>query len=125
MIALGASLGANARYLVGMLVAAQMGTEFPWGTLIINVTGSLVIGFFLTLISEQLTVNPLWRLFFATGFLGGYTTFSTFSFECIDLLREGAVLEAAAYVAASVVGGIAAAFIGIVAGRWVLTMEIG
>src|SRR5207302_244037 len=68
VIALGGMLGANARYLVGLLVAERLGADFPYGTLLINVTGSLVIGFFLTLVTERLEVDPLWRLFFVTGF---------------------------------------------------------
>src|SRR5207253_1193603 len=117
VIALGASLGANLRFAVSTWAAAQFGLLFPWGTLIINVTGSLVIGFFLTAISEQTTMSPLWRLFFATGFLGGYTTFSAFSYECLELLRTGAVAQAGAYAMASVAGGIGAAFLGFLAAR--------
>jgi CrcB protein len=114
-IGAGAFLGANARYLVGLYVAQQWGTAFPYGTLLINVSGSLVIGFFLTLISERFTVDPLWRLFFATGFLGGYTTFSTYTYEAAALLRDGAYLLALGYLLGSVVGGMVGVLLGIVA----------
>ena len=67
VISLGGILGANARYLVSLYIAERFGTAFPYGTFLINVTGSLVIGFFLTLATERLPIDPLWRLFFATG----------------------------------------------------------
>jgi fluoride exporter len=114
-IALGGILGANARYLVSLLVAERLGTEFPYGTMLINVTGSLVIGFFLTLVTERLEVSPLWRLFFATGFLGAYTTFSSYTFETATLLREGAYGAALLYLVGSVVGGLVGVLAGIAA----------
>ena len=75
-ISLGAVLGANARYWLGAWAAEKLGTAFPYGTLIINVTGSLILGFFLTLISGRYMVDTRWRMFVAVGFLGAYTTFS-------------------------------------------------
>jgi fluoride exporter len=114
-IALGGILGANARYLVSLLVAERLGTGFPYGTMLINVTGSLVIGFFLTLVTERLEVSPLWRLFFATGFLGAYTTFSSYTFETATLLREGAYGAALLYLVGSVVGGLVGVLAGIAA----------
>jgi fluoride exporter len=114
-IALGGILGANARYLVSLLVAERLGTGFPYGTMLINVTGSLVIGFFLTLVTERLEVSPLWRLFFATGFLGAYTTFSSYTFETATLLREGAYGAALLYLFGSVVGGMVGVLAGIAA----------
>jgi CrcB protein len=65
----------------------RYGTRFPYGTLVINVTGSFILGFFLTLITERIVVHPYWRLFFAIGFLGAYTTFSTFTFESLALVQ--------------------------------------
>jgi fluoride exporter len=114
-IALGGILGANARYLVSLLVAERLGTGFPYGTMLINVTGSLVIGFFLTLVTERLEVSPLWRLFFATGFLGAYTTFSSYTFETATLLREGAYGAALLYLFGSVAGGMVGVLAGIAA----------
>lgn len=83
VISLGGILGANARYVLGTWIATRYGTSFPYGTLVINVSGSFVIGLFLTLIAERFVLHPNWRLFFAVGFLGAYTTFSTFSFESV------------------------------------------
>ena len=114
-IALGAVLGANARYLLTIFVAERIGAAFPYGTLLINLSGSLIIGFFLTLISQRLAVDPLWRLFFATGFLGSYTTFSSYTFEAALLLRDGAYLPALLYLAGSVLGGMIAVVAGIMA----------
>jgi CrcB protein len=114
-IAVGAVLGANARYVVGGYVTQQLGAEFPYGTLIINVTGSVVIGFLLTLASQRLALDPLWRLFFATGFLGSYTTFSAYTFETATLLRQGTYLPALIYLLGSVLTGMVGVFAGIMA----------
>jgi fluoride exporter len=114
-IAAGGVLGANARYLVGLYIADRFGAAYPYGTFLINVTGSLVIGFFLTLISDRVAINPLWRLFFATGFLGAYTTFSTYTYEAAILIRGGAYVPGFLYLVGSVLGGMIGVFAGIVA----------
>lgn len=114
-VSLGGVLGANARFLVTLYVAERLGTAFPYGTLIINVTGSLVIGFFLTLATERLSLDPLWRLFFATGFLGAYTTFSSYTFEAAQLARDGAYGLAFVYLFGSVLAGMIGVFVGIIA----------
>ncbi len=88
-ISLGAVLGANARYWLGAWAAEKLGTAFPYGTLIINVTGSLILGFFLTLISGRYMVDTRWRMFVAVGFLGAYTTFSTYTYESVYLMMNG------------------------------------
>ncbi|MCC7371609.1 MAG: fluoride efflux transporter CrcB [Chloroflexi bacterium] len=115
VISVGGILGANTRYLVTLYVAERFGTAFPYGTLIINVTGSLVIGFFLTLATERLNLDPLWRLFFATGFLGAYTTFSSYTYEAAQLIRDGAFGLALLYLFGSVLAGMIGVFLGIVA----------
>jgi fluoride exporter len=89
IIGAGALLGANARYLLGNWLAEKWGTTFPYGTLIINVTGSLILGVFLSITTERYLVDPRWRLFIAIGFLGAYTTFSTFTYESVRLLQDG------------------------------------
>ena len=115
VISLGGILGANTRYFVSLYVAERLGTAFPFGTFLINVTGSLIIGFFLTLISERYSVDPLWRLFFATGFLGAYTTFSSYTFEAAQLIREGSYVPAFVYLFGSVLAGMVGVFAGIIA----------
>jgi CrcB protein len=114
-VSLGGILGANARYLVSVYVAERLGTAFPYGTFLINISGSLVIGFFLTLATERLSVDPLWRLFLATGFLGAYTTFSSYTFEAAHLIRDGAYGLALLYLFGSVLAGMIGVFAGIVA----------
>ncbi len=117
VISLGGVLGANARYLLGNWVAARYGTSFPYGTMLINVSGSFVIGFFLVLITERFVVHPNWRLFFAVGFLGAYTTFSTFSFESATLIQGGSWLLGLANMVGSVVLGLVAVLAGMALAR--------
>jgi fluoride exporter len=100
-IAVGAMIGANLRFVVGNWAADRFGGDFPYGTLLINVTGAFVIGIFLALATDRLSVDPLWRLFFATGFLGGYTTFSTYTWEALVLAQTGAWMRAGLYVLGS------------------------
>jgi fluoride exporter len=115
-ISAGGLLGANARYLAGQWAARWPG-PFPWGTLLINVTGSLVLGFFLTLVTERFIGRAVTRLFVATGFLGAYTTFSTFGVETITLAQHHLYGDAIAYVATSLVLGLAAVVAGAAAAR--------
>ena len=96
LVALGGGIGSAARYLVGGWFASRFGPAFPYGTFFINVSGSFIIGFFLALAQERLSLGPSWRLFFAVGFVGGYTTFSTFEYESIRLLQDRELLLAAA-----------------------------
>ncbi len=117
MIGLGGFLGANARYLLGGWVADRLGPSFPYGTLVINVTGSLLIGLFLSLISERFVSPPSVRLFFAIGFLGAYTTFSTFTYESMALFEARAYVAAVANVFGSVVVGLLAVALGAAIGR--------
>lgn len=87
LISVGAVAGANLRYLVGGWVADRLGSAFPYGTLVVNVTGSLLIGFLLTIAADRL-VAPWVRTTLAIGFLGSYTTFSTFSYETVALIGD-------------------------------------
>lgn len=88
-IAVGAVLGASARYFLSGLVARNFSSAFPYGTLLINVTGSLVLGFFLVCSTERVLLDPRWRLLIAIGFCGSYTTFSSYAFECFTLMEQG------------------------------------
>lgn len=117
IIAVGAALGANARYWLSNWFAGRFGPEFPWGTFFINVSGGLVIGLVLTILSQRLVADPTLRLLLATGFLGAYTTFSTFTYETIRLIQNGEIGAALFNAAGSVVIGLVATFGGIVLGR--------
>ena len=116
-IAFGGALGALARYWLSEFVATRWPTIFPLGTFIINITGSFVIGFFLTFAAVRYELNPHWRLFIAVGFLGAYTTFSTFEYETLKLIEEGHLPTALFYVLSSVIVGLIAVWAGAAAGR--------
>lgn len=119
-IGLGGFLGANARFLVTRLAARQFGTTFPYGTFIVNVVGSFVIGFFLALSLEKVAIRPEWRLLFAVGFLGSFTTFSTFAYESFGLIEQGSWLAAIANVGGETVLGVVAAAAGIILARFLI-----
>jgi CrcB protein len=111
-VALGSILGGLARYFVSLLL--DTGPGLPWATLFINVTGSLIIGFYATLTGPdgRLLARPEHRQFVMTGFCGGYTTFSTFSLETFRLFHAGMKYTALAYIGASVIGWLAAVWLG-------------
>lgn len=108
IIGLGGFLGAIARYSVGYYVGQKWGRNFPLGTFIVNITGSLLIGLLMPLLMEKLMVNPLWRLFLVVGFLGAYTTFSAFEYETGSLIADGDWMTTLLYVLSSVIVGFAA-----------------
>lgn len=114
VIGIGSALGGLARYGCGLLAVAMVGPSFPWGTIVINLIGSFVIGGFATLTGPdgRVYVSPLGRLFVMAGLCGGYTTFSAFSLETLDLLQKGRPLAALANVALSLALGLAAVWIG-------------
>jgi CrcB protein len=116
-ISAGGMLGAIARYELGLRAAERWGLHFPWGTLLINVSGSFALGLYLTLATERFSGRSTTRLFVATGFLGTYTTFSTFSFETLQLIERGEFAAALANVAASLIAGLLAVVVGISAAR--------
>ena len=88
-IAVGAVVGASARYFLSGLIARNFSATFPYGTLLINITGSLVLGFFLVYSTERVLLDPRWRLLVAIGFCGSYTTFSSYAFESFALMEQG------------------------------------
>ncbi len=119
LVAAGGAIGSVARYLLGGWFAARFGAAFPYGTFVINVTGSFIIGVFLAFAQERVWLSPYWRLFFAVGFVGGYTTFSTFEYESVRLIQDGEMLLGAAYLVGSVVTGAIGAVAGLAVGSWI------
>lgn len=115
-IAFGGSLGAVARFMAARAVYRFTGTFFPWGTLVVNVLGCLVIGFLYDLF-ERTTLSPEMKSFCTIGFLGAFTTFSTYSIETLNLFRDGEFKLGAANMIASNVLGIIAAIFGLMASR--------
>jgi CrcB protein len=101
-VAIGGAVGSVARYLVGIGSGKLFGTDFPWGTLIINVTGSFLIGALVGLFAVRWDLSQAMRIFLTVGICGGYTTFSTFSLDAYYLMERGQTLASFAYMVASV-----------------------
>ena len=116
-IALGGALGSVARYVVGTSVSNRLGIRFPYGTLIINLSACLIIGLSFEILNRHTNVNPAFRYLIPIGFIGAYTTFSTFEYETLRSVQDGQMLVAMAYVSSSVIFGFAAVWLGVVAGR--------
>jgi CrcB protein len=114
LIAAGGALGSIARYWVGSTVGSRMGTRFPYGTFVINLTACIIIGFSLTYLGKRVELNPAWRFFVPIGFIGAYSTFSTYEWETLSTLRAGAFVLAATYAIGSLVLGLAATWLGAV-----------
>lgn len=117
-IAIGAVAGAGARYFLSRYVARVFLSTFPYGTLLINVTGSLLLGFFLILTSERMLVDPRWRLLVAVGFCGSYTTFSSYAFETFAYIEQGQWLLMGLNIIGSNVLCLAAVLAGAAIARW-------
>jgi CrcB protein len=115
-VAVAGALGALARYGVGAAINHRF-TNFPWGTLVVNITGSSLLGLLFVVLTERSTASAALRSALTIGFVGAYTTFSTFSFETVRLLEDGALGYAAWNVLASVMIGLGAAWLGIATGR--------
>jgi len=111
------TLGALARYGLGGLIAQRSTRAFPWETFAVNMSGSFLLGFVFTVMTEQLTTAPWLRTAVTIGFLGAYTTFSTLSFETYRLAEDGALALAAANMLGSAAAGLVAVYLGVVAGR--------
>jgi fluoride exporter len=124
LVAFGSAVGGLARWGVGLAVARWLGTAFPWGTLAINVSGSLFLGWFMTLLGDRLLAGVSWlnvddlRLMIAVGFTGAYTTFSTFEYEANGLFGDGRALAGTVYLVTSVLLGLGAVRFGVFLARW-------
>jgi fluoride exporter len=117
LVLCGGGLGALARYAGASAIMTRFGGRFPLGTLVINVTGSFSIGFLMTLLTERFKLDPAWRLLLVVGFLGGYTTFSSFEWETYTAVREGGLWTGMLNVASSVMLGYVAVWLGVMLAR--------
>jgi len=112
LIGIGSFIGGVLRYLITLFVQSKFLSTFPFGTLTVNILGSLIIGIVFGL-SEKMNLSPEWRLFLATGICGGFTTFSAFSFETMALLQDGQYFYGISYVGLSILFSLIAVFMGI------------
>jgi len=117
VVGLGGFLGAIARFWLGGFISNRFGTRFPYGTFVINIAGSFLIGLIITLLAERTHWSPNWRYLIPIGFIGAYTTFSTFEFETLRNVQDGQFLAAFLNVTLSVVFGFLAVWCGVIAGR--------
>lgn len=117
LVFLGGGIGAMARYGLQGVVHGVTGTVFPYGTLVVNILGSLIIGFLLTFFEERFLVNPSLRVFLAIGVLGGFTTFSSFSYETMALIRDGSYLLGTVNILGSIVVCLGATWGGMIIGK--------
>jgi CrcB protein len=117
MVGIGGCVGSVLRFWLGSYVGGKMGARFPYGTFVINISGSFLIGLILTLLAERTQWSPNWRYLIPIGFIGGYTTFSAFEYETFRLFQEGQMLTAMLNVTLSVVVGFVGVWAGAVAGR--------
>jgi CrcB protein len=112
-VAVGGSIGATTRYVVSTWAAGRFGTGFPYGTLIVNVVGCFIIGAFMTATTEKFMINPYWRLIVTVGFVGGLTTFSSFSYETFKLLEDGSMTLVLYNIFGNFIFGFLATWLGI------------
>lgn len=112
LVGLGGFIGSILRYFVSVLAATQISSAFPFGTIIVNVAGCFLIGVIFALSEKGNVLTPEWRVFLTTGFCGGFTTFSTFSYESMRLLQDGQFLFLALNLTLSVAVGFAATYLG-------------
>ncbi len=112
LIAAGGALGSIARFWVGSTISGRLGTKFPYGTFVINITACVIIGFTLTFMSKRADLDPAWRYLVPVGIVGAYSTFSTYEWETLSTLRSGAFALGALYAVGSLVLGLAAVWAG-------------
>jgi fluoride exporter len=117
IIAFGGALGSMLRFWAGGYVSSRLGTRFPYGTFVINVTASFLIGFIMTLLAERTHWSPNWRYLIPIGFLGGYSTFSSFEYETFRVFQDGEFLVAGINIVFSVSVGFFSVWLGVITGR--------
>ena len=117
IVGAGGFLGSIARFWLGSLIYSRFGTRFPYGTLVVNVTGCFAIGFIMIILTGRTEMSPAWRYLIPIGFIGGYTTFSTFSYETMMSFQEGAMLTGSLNILLSVIAGLIAVWLGMICGR--------
>jgi fluoride exporter len=117
MVGIGGCLGSILRFWVGSYIGSRMGSRFPYGTLVVNITGSFLVGLVFALLTAKTQWSPNWRYLIPIGFIGGYTTFSSFEYETLRTMQDGQVGLGLLYVATSVIVGFIAVWGGMVAGR--------
>ena len=122
-IALGSAAGGVARFLLGTFIQTRFGAGFPMGTLLVNISGAFLLGFIFACALATPSVSPEMRGLLTTGFCGGYTTFSTFTYETMMLLEDGEVARAAVYVVLSVAVALLGVWLGIALGRGLIGMR--
>ena len=122
-VAVGSAVGGAARFVLASIIQQRAGPSFPIGTLIVNITGSLVLGFLMRLALSTPAISAEVRTLLTTGFCGGYTTFSTFSYETMILVEDGQYARGAAYVLASVVFSLFAVWLGMVGARELMALR--
>jgi len=117
MVGIGGFIGAIARFWLGGYISNKLGTRFPYGAFVINCTGSFLIGFILTLLAERTHWSPNWRYLIPVGFIGAYTTFSTFEYETFRSMQDGEFLIASLNVGLSVIVGFISIWLGVITGK--------
>ena len=117
VVGLGGFLGAIARFWLGAYIGNRMGTKFPYGTFVINISGSFLIGLVITTLSGRADWSPNWRYLIPIGFIGAYTTFSTFEFETLRTIQDGQVTIGLVNVFLSVIVGFIFVWLGVITGK--------
>jgi fluoride exporter len=119
LVGLGGGLGSMLRYMVGGYASSRMNARFPYGTFLVNCTGCFLIGLVVAVLAERTDLSPNWRYLIPIGFIGGYTTFSSFELETFRSVENGEMLIAGLYVSLSVVIGFIGVWLGMIAGKHV------